>query len=295
MSLINILLYLITVLIWGTTWFVIKLQLGSVPESWSVAWRFFIAAIILALWLGVRGRFKDFPTGKNLGLVALQGLMLFCLNYWLFYLASNHLTTGLVAIVFSLITIMNIGNQYLFFKTPVDPRALLASLIGIVGLLLVFYPEFYKVSSNDRLVYAVLLCVLATWFASVGNILSVRNSKAGLPIMRTNMIGMFFGALGMVAIAMASGNPPTVDLSPAYLGSLLYLAIFGSVVAFGCYLTLIHRIGADRGAYAGVAFPVVALLISTVFEQYQWSITALAGIILIVVGNVLVLSNPRQS
>jgi len=289
----NLLLYIVTVLIWGTTWYVIKLQLGPVPESWSVAWRFFIAAALLALWLGARGRLVDLPKGRDLIFVCAQGVMLFCLNYWLFYLISNDLTTGLVAIIYSLITIMNITNQRIFFKVPVNGRTLTASLIGITGLVLVFYPEFAEVQSNKKLTVAVALGVLATWFASVGNIISVRNSRADLPVMRVNMVGMFAGAVCMSGIALASGEPATIELTPRYLGALAYLAVFGSVVAFGCYLTLIHRIGADKGAYAGVAFPIVALLISTWLEDYHWTVPAAGGVVLIVLGNVLALSKPR--
>ena len=291
----NLLLYTATVLIWGTTWYVIKLQLGPVPEAWSVAYRFFIAAAALALWLGFRGRFKDLPTGRNLVFVSLQGVMLFSLNYWLFYIASNHLTTGLVAIIFSLITIMNIANQAVFFKAPINRRALAASLIGITGLVLVFLPEFANMTPGGNLLFAVAIGVLATYFASLGNILSVRNTRAGLPVMRSNMVGMFAGALCMAVIATASGKPLTIELTPTYLGALAYLAVFGSVLAFGCYLTLIHRIGADKGAYAGVAFPVVALLISTWLEGYTWTTEALFGVALIVGGNVLALSRPRQA
>ena len=290
----NLVLYVVTVLIWGTTWYVIKLQLGPVPESWSVAWRFFIAAALLALWLAARGRLVDLPGGRDLFFVCAQGVMLFCLNYWLFYLISNDLTTGLVAIIYSLITIMNITNQRIFFKVPVNARTLVASLIGITGLVLVFYPEFSEVQSNRKLTVAVVLGVLATWFASVGNIISVRNSRAGLPVMRANMVGMFAGAVCMSGIALAGGEPATIELTPRYLGAMLYLAVFGSVIAFGCYLTLIHRIGADKGAYAGVAFPVVALLISTWLEDYRWTIPAAAGVVLIVSGNVLALSKPRS-
>ncbi len=289
----NLVLYVVTVLIWGTTWYVIKLQLGPVPESWSVAWRFFIAAAALACWLGLRGRLVDLPRGRNLLFVCAQGLMLFSLNYWLFYLVSNHLTTGLVAVIFSLITIMNIANQFVFFKVPVNQRTLIASLIGITGLVLLFYPEFSNVEASDNIVYAIGLGILATWFASLGNLISLRNTKAGLPVMRTNMIGMFAGAVCMSIIAIGSGDPVAIELTPTYLGALLYLAIFGSVIAFGCYLTLIHRIGADKGAYAGVAFPVVALLISTWLEDYRWTTPAIAGVCLIVLGNVMALTKAR--
>lgn len=289
----NLMLYLATVLIWGTTWYVIKLQLGTVPETWSVAWRFFIAAAALAAWLGVRGRLKDLPRGRDLAFVCAQGVFLFSLNYWLFYIASNHLTTGLVAIIFSLITIMNIANQMVFFGAKVKPRLLMASVIGITGLVLVFYPEFSAVQYGDDLVYAVGLGVVATWFASLGNMISLRNSRAGLPVMRTNMVGMFAGAVCMSTIALVNGDPIVIEMTPRYLGALVYLAVVGSVIAFGCYLTLIHRIGADKGAYAGVAFPVVALMVSTMFEEYQWTLPAVAGVGLIVFGNVLALSKGR--
>jgi len=225
--------------------------------------------------------------------VCAQGICLFSMNYWLFYIASNYLTTGLVAVVFSLITIMNIINQRVFFKQMVDGRTLVASLIGVAGLVLVFYPEFAEVQASSKLFYGVMIGILATWFASLGNVISVRNSRAGLPIMRTNMIGMFAGALTMTVISVASGQPPSIELNPTYLAALAYLAIFGSVIAFGCYLTLIHRIGADKGAYAGVAFPLVALGISTVMEDYRWTSYAAVGIALIVFGNVLVLSKRK--
>ncbi len=289
----NLLLYITTVIIWGTTWYVIKLQLGVVPESWSVAWRFFIAAAVLALWLGYRGRLKDLPVGRDLLFACAQGAMLFSLNYWLFYIASNYLTTGLVAIIFSLITLMNIANQRLFFGTAVNSRALVASFTGITGLVMVFYPEFKQVSTGENLLYAVGLGVIATWFASLGNIISLRNSRAGLPVMRTNMVGMFAGAMVMCIVAIASGDPVAIDLTPRYLGALFYLAIFGSVAAFGCYLTLIHRIGADKGAYAGVAFPVIALLISTLLEGYRLTAPAVFGVALIVAGNVLALTRSK--
>ncbi|MEM9604532.1 MAG: EamA family transporter [Pseudomonadota bacterium] len=291
----NLLLYIVTVLIWGTTWYVIKLQLGPVPESWSVAWRFFIAAAAMAVWLMARGRFKDLPTGRDLAFVCAQGAMLFSLNYWLFYIASNHLTTGLVAIIFSLITLMNIANQAVFFRQAVDRRTLMASLTGIVGLVLVFWPEFRHMAPGSSLVFAVGIGVLATYFASLGNILSVRNTRNGLPVLRTNMVGMFAGAVCMSLIAIGSGHPPAIELTPTYLGALFYLAVFGSVAAFGCYLTLIHRIGADKGAYAGVAFPVVALLISTWLEGYRWTPIAGLGVAMIVCGNVLALSKPAAT
>ena len=127
--------------------------------------------------------------------------------------------------------------------------------------------------------------------ASFGNILSARNQKKGLPVVQTNAFGMAYGSLFMLTAALLARKPFLVDPSLAYLGSLFYLALFGSVIAFGCYLTLIGKIGADRAAYATLLFPVIALLLSTLFENYHWSPTAIIGVVVILSGNTLVVTS----
>ncbi len=282
----NRLLYAATVLIWGTTWYAIKFQLGTVEADLSVAYRYILAASVLIGFCLATGRSLRFPL-RHHPYIAAQGLLLFCLNYWLFYLATAHMTTGVVAVVFSLIMVMNVLNGALLFGTPVDRRVLAGAALGLAGLVLVFRHELAGLDLASGPVIGLGLCIVATYSASLGNMASLRNTRAGLPVIQVNALGMAYGAVFTGAIVLLRGTPITFDPSPAYVVSLVYLALFGSVLAFGFYLTLLARIGADRAAYAAVLFPVVALIISTVLEDYKWTPTALAGVALILAGNVL--------
>jgi drug/metabolite transporter (DMT)-like permease len=221
--------------------------------------------------------------------IALQGLFLFALNYLLFYLAEGYLASGLVAVVFSTMVIFNILNGALFLGTPMDKRVLVAAGLGLAGISLVFWPELaaFDLSGTGRL--GLLLSLAATYSASLGNILSARNQRHRLPVLQSNAFGMAYGALLMLGVAVLKEAPLHLELSVAYLSSLAYLALFGSVVAFGCYLSLIGRIGAERAAYVTLLFPLVALLLSTLYEGYHWSLPAVAGVPLILLGNLLAL------
>lgn len=285
------LLYITTVLIWGSTWFVITFQLGSVSPDLSVAYRFALAAFILFAFgfITKRINFSRFTALDHL-FIAMQGAFLFCLNYWVFYIATGYLTSGLVAVSFSTIIVMNIFNQAIFFKKRVEKKTIYAALLGLAGIYLVFRPEIQTLSFESDAVVGLSFCLLATFIASLGNMAAVRNSSAGLPVSDVNALGMGYGALIMLAIAFFNGSEFTFDTSFNYLWSLFYLALLGSVLAFGCYLTLISKIGADKGAYAAVLFPIVALAISTVFESYIWTMDAMIGVGLILGGNIIVLA-----
>jgi drug/metabolite transporter (DMT)-like permease len=283
------LLYGLTVTIWGTTWLAIKFQLGAVDPLVSVVYRFAAAAVVLLCYCGIRGLPMRFPAGSHLYL-ALQGILLFGVNYWLTYLAEVYLASGLVAVVFSTLVLWNIINGALLLRSPVRPFVLFATLIGLSGIGILFWPEIRSFSLSDRAFYGLLLSIAATLSSSLGNILSARNQKARLPVIQSNAYGMSYGALVMGLLALLSGREFAFEVSFSYVISLFYLAVFGSVIAFGSYLTLIGRIGADRAAYASMLFPVVALGISTVYEGYAWSMPALAGAILIITGNLIVLN-----
>lgn len=220
--------------------------------------------------------------------MALQGAALFSLNYLLFYAAAAHLTSGLMAVAFSTITVMNIANGALFFGTPVERRVLLAAVAGMTGLALVFWPELALFGPSGAL--GLVLSLLATYLASLGNMLAVRHQRAGVPVVAGNAWGMTYGALIAFAIALGGGAPLAFDGSAGYAVSLLYLALGASVMGFGCYLTLLRRIGAARAAYATVLFPLVALALSTAFEGYRWTAVAAAGVLLVLFGNLLVLA-----
>lgn len=290
----NNLFYGATVLIWGSTWYAIKMQLGTVAPDLSVAYRFILAASLLIGFCLITGRSLRVAPRHHL-FIAAQGLFLFCLNYWLFYYATFELTTGVVAVVFSLIMPMNILNGALLFGSRVEAKVLAAAGLGVAGLVLVFWEDLSALDFTSGPMIGLGLSILATYSASLGNMASLRNTRAGLPVIQANALGMAYGAAFMTGLALLRGAPIDFEFSAGYIGSLLYLALFGSVLAFGFYLTLLARIGADRAAYAAVLFPLVALTISTFLEDYAWSVPAMAGVALILGGNVLAVAKPKQA
>ena len=287
-------LYAVTALIWGSTFYAIKFQLGVVAVELSVAYRFAFAALILFLWCKLSRRSLQISLAAH-GWLALQGILLFGLNYLLVYWASFYLTSGLIAVVFSTVMIMNLMNGAIFLKRRPEPAVMLAAAVGLVGIALVFWPEVVQADQKSDTWLGLGLSFLGTFCASLGNILSGRNQAAGLAVVQSNAFGMAYGAALLFVIAWAMGRPLVFDASQGYVLSLLYLAVFGSVLAFTAYLTLLGQIGPERAAYVMVLFPLIALLVSTVFEGYQWSAHALLGVVLVVIGNVVMLSSRRPS
>ena len=287
------LLYAGTVLIWGSTWLAIKYQLGLVAPELSIAYRFALAAFILMAYCVATSKRMRYSARDHLGMATL-GLFLFSANYFVFYLATYELTSGLIAVVFSGIVVTNIIFGALILGNRVRPRVALGAAFGIAGLVTVFWPEIQNFDLANQGTQGLLLSIAGTLLASLGNMASASNQRRGLPVLQTNAYGMTYGALFMFGVALTRGQPLIFDTSLLYVGSLLYLALFGSVFAFGFYLTLLGRIGADKAAYATVLFPLIALGLSTVFEGYQWSAGAIIGMVLVLLGNVLVLSRKRR-
>jgi drug/metabolite transporter (DMT)-like permease len=284
----NTLLYGLTILIWGSTWIGIKYQLGVVEPMASVAHRFMLASFLIFLLLLLR-RDKLVLPWKDHFFLLLQGLFLFCINYYFVYVSELTLTSGLVAVVFSGIMLLNILNGALFLGAPIHTRVLLGGLLGIAGMVLVFWRELNALDLSDANFVALLHCVAGTFLASLGNIVALRNQLRRLPVLVCNAYGMLYGALAMYGAALVLSVPITVDWSITYLGALVYLSVFGSIVAFWAYITLIGRIGADRAGYTNLLYPLVALLISTLFEGYRWGVLAVLGMSLVIFGNWLVM------
>lgn len=287
-------LYLAAVLIWGSTWFAIKFQLGVVAPEVSLVYRFALASIILLLFCLLTRRNLRYSSAQH-GYIALQGLFLFSANYLVFYWATGLLTSGIVALLFSTVILMNIVNAAIFMRTKVSPRVMLGACIGIGGIAAIFWAEVNAIENNTDTWDGLWMCLIATYFASIGNILSARNQQNAIPVVQTNAWGMAYGALIMALYALIGGASFNYDPALSYGLSLLYLAVFGSILAFGSYLTLIGRIGADKAAYAAVLFPVIALGLSTLFEDYQWTLRALFGFALVLLGNYLVLTKGRMT
>ena len=285
----NALLYLITVLIWGSTWLAIKFQLGIVPPALSIVYRFTIAAGILWLYTSFRRLPMRFSRRQH-AFMALQGFFLFSLNYILVYLAEGTLTSGLVAIVFSGIVITNVIFSAIFLKDPIRLRVILGGLIGLFGLVFVFWSELssFDLSSGRALGLAFAIC--ATLSASLGNIVAARNQRSGLPVLQSNTLGMTYGTIFTLLLVLFQGTNLIFDPSAPYIISLIYLALFGSVIAFGTYLTLLGRIGPGRAAYVTILYQIVALALSTIFEDLIWNLQAVFGVVLILAGNVIAVS-----
>lgn len=286
-------LYLAAVLIWGSTWYAIKFQLGVVAPEVSLVYRFGLAALILLLFCLLTGRSLRYSARQH-GFIALQGLFLFSSNYLVFYWATELLTSGIVALLFSTVILMNIMNGAIFMGNAIRPRVVLGSCFGITGIAAIFWSEVGVVENTADTWRGLWMCLIATYFASVGNILSARNQKSGIPVVQTNAWGMAYGALAMMVFAVIGGASFNYDPTLSYSVSLIYLAVFGSILAFGSYLTLIGRIGADKAAYAAVLFPVIALGLSTLFESYQWTLQAVIGFALVLLGNYIVLSRGKK-
>jgi drug/metabolite transporter (DMT)-like permease len=279
-------LFALASVIWGSTWLAITFQLGVVAPEASVVYRFALAAAMLALWCLATGKSLSFPLRQH-GWFAAQGTLLFGLNYLGVYLAEQYVASGLVAVLFSLIVFLNLAGVRVFFATPISLRTAIGAALGVAGVTLLFWRELGK-SHGDTLL-GIGFGLGATVFACGGNLLAVRNQRHGVPLFPNVAWSMGYGALVIAIVAAIEGTSWGFDPRPAYVLSLLYLAAFGSVIAFGAYLTLLGKIGAARAGYVGVAVPVVALLLSTAFEHYEWTLSALAGVALCAAGNVLVL------
>ena len=288
----NLSLYLLTVLIWGTTWIAIKLQVGTVAIALSIAYRFGLAALVLFAVLLLSRRLQ--PLNRRAQWLCLaQGLCLFCVNFLCFYTASQWIPSGLIAVVFSTATLWNALNARVFFGQRIAVNVLAGGGLGLAGLALLFWPEVAGHAASRETLIGLALALFGTLCFSAGNMLSSLQQKAGFRPLTTNAWGMLYGALILTAYCLASGTPLSVDWSTQYVGSLVYLAIPGSVIGFTAYLTLVGRMGADRAAYCTVLFPVVALNISAFVEGYQWTAPALVGLGLVMLGNVLVFRKPK--
>lgn len=285
------LLYLTIVMIWGSTWIVIPFQLGEVANELSVAYRFGIASLVLYAYAAITRRKIALPRGTYL-FVFIQGTLMFSLNYFLVYYGTAFITTGLVAVVFGTIVLFNAIFSKLFFGSPLETRVLTAAAIGFSGIALIFWPEVSVLSFEDTTIVGISYVLAATILASLGNMAAVVNTRQSLPVVAVNAHSMAWAAVTSIVIALLLGRELSFSLQTDYLVSLAYLSIFGSAVAFGCYLALIRRIGAARAAYSSVLFPVVALGLSTFFEDYKWTPAAAVGIILTLIGNWLILKRP---
>lgn len=285
----NSFLYLITVFIWGSTWIAINYQLGDVAPEASVSYRFVLAALILFVFAKIKRLPMQFSISQH-GLFAAFGICLFGLNYLLLYTAQQHINSALTCIAFSTLMLMNIVNAKIFFKTHITKQVYFGGAFGLLGIVTLFWPQLTDVELGAATFLGLGLCLFGTFSASIGNMLSIKNQKNNVPIVQANAWGMLYGAIFTGLAVIIQGKQFTFSFDVAYLSSLVYLSLFGSVIAFGSYLTLMTRIGSHKTSYANIIFPAVAVLISTVVEGFQWSEFTVVGLSLVLIGNLIVLT-----
>lgn len=288
----NLQLFAGSVAIWSTTWLAITFQLGVVAPEMSVAYRFLAASLILFGWCAGRRLPLAFAPREH-AWFALFGALTFSVSYLFVYYAEQRIVSGLVAVGYSASPLLGMLGMRLFFGAPMTARMAAASALGIGGVVLVFLPEVLAFRGEGESRAGAIYTALAVLVSALGAQVAHRNQQAKLPLWQTMAWGMLYGALLAAAIGAAQGERFAFEATPAYVGSLLYLALFGSVLAFGGYLTLLGRIGAARASYIGVMVPVVALFISAAFEGFRFHVLTWAGIGLSVAGNVLVFRPQR--
>lgn len=287
-------LFAIASAVWGSTWLAIKFQLGGVSPEVSLVYRFALAAALIALMCAATGRSLRFSLRTHLLLVA-QGALMFGFNYIFVYRAELYVASGLVAVLFSTMVFMSLAGTRLAFGTPIRARALVGATLGVGGVVLLFLPELLAARNGGNAAAGIAFGVGSALIATGGNLVSMQMQRRGLPIFETTAWGMAYGAAISALVAVLLGAEWTFDTRMPYVLSLAYLAVFGSVIAFGAYLTLLKQVGAGPSSYTSVATPVVAMLLSTLFEGYQWSALALFGVLLAAAGNVLVLRQRERA
>jgi drug/metabolite transporter (DMT)-like permease len=280
------------VAIWGSTWLAIRFQLGRVPPEASVFYRFLLAALLIFAWRALR-REKLGLSQREHAWIALQGIFMFSASYLCVYYAEQHVVSGLVAIGYSASPLLAMLGMRAFFGTPMTRPVIAGSLLGIVGISLVFGPEIAAWKAGGEIVVGTIFTALAVVLSSFGSLVAHRNQQHDYALWPSMSWGMLYGSLCSLAVTLVLGKPLLFDLTVPYVASLLYLSVLGSIVTFAAYLTVMKRVGAARAGYIGVMTPVVALVISAAFEGFHWHALTFAGIVVTVLGNVVILRSRK--
>ena len=285
----NFILFIITLFCWSPTWYVIKFQLGYVDPLVSVFYRFLIAAIILFFYLIFKKKNLKFSLNYHVWFL-LFGICLYSLNYVFFYLSNTYLISAFPAIVFSTVVIMNILGEGFYFNKKPSLKTLIGASIGMIGIMIIFSDEIFNFSLANGTHVGLFLALLGTFCASTGNMVHQRNLNNNFPLIPTIAYAMLYGSLVTLLITQIKGTELLFEYSFSYIASLAYLSIVGSIFAFIFYLKLLEKVGAGRAGYVGVVMPVLALLISTIFENLEWQIDLVIGLPILIIGAILVIN-----
>jgi drug/metabolite transporter (DMT)-like permease len=287
-------LFWVPTLIWASTWHVILYQLAETPPLNSVAWRFLLAGLVLLGISIARGERWQLEWRWH-GWVLLGGVVQYSINYWGVYEAERHIPSGLVAVLFSLMVFGNALSGWWLFAQPVTRRFLAAAACGVLGVVLIFWPEVVAAGARPNAALGLSVGLLAVVMACVGNAITLSLTRRGVPLIPVLGWGMTYGALVLLAIAGAQGTLDAIGHSAAWWTSLLYLTLFGTVVAFFVYFRLAQRVGPARAAMTGVMIPPIALTISAALEGWRPTALSIAGVVLCL-GSVYVATRaPRRA
>jgi drug/metabolite transporter (DMT)-like permease len=282
----NGVLFAICTLIWGSTWIAITYQIGHTAETLAVAWRYTLAALCLGLFCMVRGLPFKLPLHIHIKMAGV-GFFLYCLNYTLLYMAQAHIISALLALMSSSIIYFNVVLRRWWLKQPIRLEVVVGATFGLAGIICLFVPEFSKVSMDAALAAGLSIAFVSFFSASIGNVISERILTSGTPVIQMNFYAMSYAMVMLYVTAWFTNDILVIPTAPEFYLSLLYLAIFGSVLAFGSYMKLLKQIGADKAAYVVLVYPIVALVISTFFEGYTWSWLSVLGVAVVLVGNAI--------
>ncbi len=285
----------IVTLIWGSTWLVIRWQLGVVPPEWSVTYRFLIAGLVMLGYAVVRGERLRLDA-RGWGFAAVVGLCQFCLNFNLVYRAEQHVASGLVAVVFALLVLPNAVFGRLFLGQKLGRQLILGMAVAVAGVALLLLREA-RVDTHGpgETLVGVGFAVASMLAASVSNVMQGARVARAYPMVPMLGVAMLLGAAIDGAAAWALTGPPVIDTSLGYVAATLYLGVFASGITFTLYFGVIRAIGPARAAYSGVITPVIAMLLSTLFEGYRWSLLAATGSVLVLAGLVIALTARRPA
>ncbi|AGH47661.1 DMT family transporter [Paraglaciecola psychrophila] len=280
----NPVLFSVVVLIWGSTWLAITYQFGEVDPVLSVAYRFLIAAIILFTYCKIKNLSLHLPRHIHIKMAGV-GLCLYTLDYTLLYQSQQYIISAIVALMSSGMVYVNVLLRRVLLNKPIRKEVMIGATLGMFGIGLIFLPEFAKVSANQYLLLGISFALASFFFASMGNVISELILDHGTPVIQMNFWAMSYGVVFIFTAAMFNGAEFTIPTNPHYYYSMLYLSVFGSVLAFGSYMQLVKQMGSDKAAYVVLVYPIIALILSTVFEGYQWHLEAFIGVAVVLLGN----------
>lgn len=289
-------LFTACVLIWGSTWLAITYQLGEISPAYSVAFRYCIAVTILGGFCWYKRLAMHLPLSLHFKIVVV-GVCMYALNYMLVYHSQKYIISAWAAVLSCCIIYLNVFFRKVLLKKPVRTEVLIGGFVGISGLVCLFWPELAGMELETAFMLGVVLSLLSSTAASLGNVVSESALNNGAPIIQLNFYAMLYGLPVSFGYAILAGDAFVIPTQISYWLSLLYLGVFGSVLAFGAYMKLVQNMGSDKSAYVVLMYPLVALLLSTLYEGYQWQFIGFVGVGLLLIGNMIAMGKiklPRR-